>query len=35
MLKGAEETQAWWAEAAPQIAEANKAGHLPAKLLYT
>ena len=35
MLKGAEETQTWRAQAAPQIAEANKAGQLPAKLLYT
>lgn len=35
MLKGAEESLAWWAEAAPQIKAANLAGQLPAKLLYT
>ncbi|MFO7696846.1 MAG: hypothetical protein R6X16_06775 [Anaerolineae bacterium] len=35
MLKGADETLAWWAQAKPAMAAANKAGQLPAKLLYT
>jgi hypothetical protein len=35
LLKGADETLAWWAQAQPAIAAANKAGQLPAKLLYT
>lgn len=34
MLKGADETLVWWGQAKPAIAAANKAGQLPAKLLY-
>ncbi|MHB1318704.1 MAG: hypothetical protein ACYCYF_08825 [Anaerolineae bacterium] len=35
LLKDVDESLAWWAQAKPAMAAANKAGQLPAKLLYT
>jgi hypothetical protein len=35
LLKDVDETLAWWDQAKPALAEANKSGQFPARLLYT